>query len=59
MNDRVLSESVLTITLAARKMDQLLRDGKIRELELVLGTVNDASLKGGYRCLDLAFGNDK
>ena len=55
MNDRVLSESVFTITQAARKMDELLRDGKIRELELLLGTVNGASLRGAYRCLDLAY----
>ena len=55
MNDRVLAESVFTIYQAARKMNELLRDGKIRELELLLGAVNNASLKGGYRCLDLAY----
>jgi hypothetical protein len=55
MNDRVLAESVFTIYQAARKMNELLRDGKIRELELLLGTVNNASLKGGYRCLDIAY----
>jgi hypothetical protein len=55
MNDRVLSESVLTITQHARKMDELLRDGKIRELEIVMGAVHQASTKGVYRCLDLAY----
>lgn len=55
MNDRVLSESVFTITQHARKMDQLLRDGKIRELEIILGAVHQASTKGVYRCLDIAY----
>jgi hypothetical protein len=36
-------------------MDELLRDGKIRELEIVLGAVHQASTKGVYRCLDLAY----
>ena len=55
MKDRVLNESVFTITQAARKMDELLRDGKIRELEIILGAVHQASTKGVYRCLDIAY----
>jgi hypothetical protein len=55
VNDRVLHESISTITRHARKMDELLRDGKIRELEIVLGAVHQASTKGVYRCLDLAY----
>lgn len=55
MTDRVLSENVFSIVQAARKLDELLRDKKIRELELALGTVNDASTRAIYRCMDIIY----
>ena len=59
MNDLTLHESVMAISQTARKLNELLRDNKIRELELALGTVNKASSKGIYRCMDLQFGKSK
>ena len=58
-NDERLSEAVSVVIQHARKLNELLRDGKIRELELALGTVNKASSKGIYRCMDLQFGKSK
>lgn len=58
-NDRVLSDSVSSVYQTARKIQQLFRDGKIRELELALGAIHDASSKGVYRCTAIAFADSK
>lgn len=55
MNDERLADQVSTIIQHARKLNELLRDGKIRELELALGTINDASMRGVYRCMDIIY----
>lgn len=54
-NDTRLSEAVLKITLTARKLEELLRDGKIRSVELALGTIHYESERGIYRCMDIIY----
>lgn len=55
MNDQRLADNVSTIIQHARKLNELLRDNRIRELEIVLGTIHYASERGIYRCMDIRF----
>jgi hypothetical protein len=58
-NDPTLSEAVFQVTHLSRKLPELLRDGRLRELELLLGVIHDASGKGVYRCTALSFANSE
>ena len=55
MNDQRLADNVSTIIQHARKLNELLRDNRIRELEIVLGTIHRASEISIYRCMDIQF----
>lgn len=58
-NDIMLSHCVFQIVRHARKLDELLRDGKIRGVELVLETIHNNADQGIRRCLDLTFKDSK
>jgi hypothetical protein len=57
-NDTRLSEAVLKIVSTARKLDELMRDGKVRAVELALGTIHQESERGIYRCMDIIYDNN-
>lgn len=58
-NDKKLSECVFQIAQHSRKLYELHRDGRLRELELALETIHNSSDAGIRRCLDLTFRDSK
>lgn len=55
INDLPLNEQCVEIRALAEKLQYYLREGRVVDLDLTIGKINEASVKAGYRLNDLRY----